>query len=69
MGDALLGPQVIETGEAVLVAFAAISPIGPANCPGNPSTPVTVQLSQPLGRRTLKDGLHIPPKPLTVDAD
>jgi len=69
IGDALLGPQVIETGEAVLVAFAAISPVGPANCPGNPSTPVTVHLSQPLGRRTLNDGLHIPPKPLTVDAD
>ena len=67
MGDALLGPQVIETDDAVLVAFAAVSPIGPANCPGNPSTPVTIELSQPLGRRTLYDGLHVPPKPLTAE--
>ena len=67
MGDALLGPQVIETDEAVLVAFAAVSPIGPADCPGNPSTPVTIQLSQPLGQRTLHDGLHVPPKPLTME--
>ena len=67
MGDALLGPQVIETDEAVLVAFAAVSPIGPADCPGNPSTPVTIQLSQPLGQRTLHDGLHVPPKPLTIE--
>ena len=67
MGDALLGPQVIETDEAVLVAFAAVSPIGPAECPGNPSTPVTIRLSQPLGQRTLYDGLHVPPKPLTSE--
>ena len=67
MGDALLGPQVIETDDAVLLAFAAISPVGPADCPGNPSTSVTIQLSQPLGQRTLYDGLYVPPKPLTVD--
>lgn len=67
MGDALLGPQIIETDDAVLVAFAAVSPIGPAECPGNPSTPVTIELSQPLGQRTLYDGLHVPPKPLTIE--
>ena len=67
MGDALLGPQVIETDEAVLVAFAAVSPIGPAKCPGNPFTSVTIELSQPLGQRTLYDGLYVPPQPLTVE--
>ena len=63
MGDALLGPQMIETDEAVLVAFAAVSAIGPVNCPGNPSSPVTIQLSEPLGQRTFYDGLYVPPKP------
>lgn len=69
MGDALLGPQIIETDEAVLLAFAAISPVGPAECPGNPSTSVTIELSQALGQRTLYDGLYVPPKPITVDSD
>ena len=69
MGDALLGPQLIETDEAVLLAFAAISSVGPAECPGNPSTLVTIELSQPLGQRILYDGLYVPPKPITVDSD
>ncbi len=67
LGDALLGPQIIETDDAVLVAFAAISPLGPAECPGNPSSPVTIQLSEPLGQRTLYDGLYVPPKPLPAE--
>ncbi len=69
MGDALLGPQVIETDDAVLLAFAAVGLIGPANCPGNPSTSVIVELSQPLGQRTLYDGVHVPPKALSVEED
>lgn len=69
MGDALMGPQVVETDEAVLVAFAVIPVYGIVTCPGNPSTSVTIELSQPLGQRTLYDGLHVPPKPLTVDED
>ena len=69
MGDALLGPQIIQTDEAVLLAFAAVSPVGPAECPGNPSTSVVFQLSRPLGDRVLYDGIYIPPRPLTVDED
>lgn len=65
MGDALLGPQVIETDEAVLIAFAVIPVAGPAECPGNPSTPVTIELAAPLGDRLLLDGLSVPPQPLT----
>ncbi|MCY3633461.1 MAG: hypothetical protein OXH29_12390 [bacterium] len=67
MGDALMGPQLVETDEAVLVAFAVVPVYGSATCPGNPSTSVTIELSQPLGQRTLYDGLYVPPKPLTVD--
>ena len=65
MDDALLGPQVVETDTAVIVAFAAIPLYDRlVKCPGNPSTPVTIELSQPLGNRTIYDGLYVPPKPL-----
>ena len=65
MGGALLDPQVVETDTSVLVAFAVVPPIAlTVTCQGNPSTPVTVELSQPLGRRTIYDGLYFPPKPL-----
>ena len=69
MGEALRGPQVIETDEAVLVAFAVVPVAGMATCPGNPSTAVTVELSEPLGDRWIYDGLHFPPRPLTADGD
>ena len=69
MGDALRGPQVIETDDAVLVAFAVVPVVGGANCEGNPSTSVTIELSDPLGRRWVYDGLHFPPKPLIAVAD
>ena len=49
MGDRLLGPQIVETGQAVLVAFAAITQYDGQDCQENPSTPVTVTLPSPLG--------------------
>ena len=65
MGDTLRGPEVRETDDAVLVAFAvALSP-GSATCPGNPLEPVTIELSEPLGERALYDGLYWPPQPLS----
>ena len=68
MGDALQGPQVVETDTAVIVAFAAIRlDEQVVTCQGNPSTPVTIELSQPLGNRTVHDGLYVPPKPLDPD--
>ena len=69
MGDALRGPQVIETDDAVVLAFAVVPIAGSANCPGNPSATVTVELSEPLGQRWVYDGLHFPPKPLFAVAD
>lgn len=67
MGDALKGPQIIETDDTVLVAFAVVPIAGTVTCPGNPSTSVTIELSEPLGQRTLYDGLYYPPKPLTAE--
>ena len=65
MGDALQGPQVVETDTEVLVAFAA-TPLSDreVDCQGNPSSRVSVELSEPLGHRTIYDGLYVPPKPL-----
>ena len=58
-GSRLLGPQVIETADRVLIAFAAIAQDGEQDCPSNPPSPVTVTLSQPLGQREVLDGLVI----------
>lgn len=69
MGEDLLGPQVIETAEAVLIAFAVIPVVGGADCPSNPSTRVTIQLDEPLGDRELLNGLAVPPRPLVADPD
>ncbi len=61
MGDRLLEPQIIEESDRVLLVFAAAVKPGGADCPGNPSTPVTVALSAPLGDRELLDGGVFPP--------
>ena len=70
MGDALRGPQVIETEDSVLVAFAVV-PItaGAVTCQGNPSTRVTVELSQPLGERELLNAVRVPPAPIEIRPD
>ncbi|MEM9654274.1 MAG: hypothetical protein AAGA65_19430 [Actinomycetota bacterium] len=57
MGDRLQPPTVVETADAVLISMVATPPEGDAfTCQGNPSTPVTVNLSSPLGDRELLDG-------------
>jgi len=59
MGDRLLGPEVVVTDSEVLIAFASIPPRGPSGCPGNPSTPVTIELPAPVGDRRVVDGLEL----------
>ncbi|MEJ7722022.1 MAG: hypothetical protein WKF58_17045 [Ilumatobacteraceae bacterium] len=54
-----LGPEVVVTGSEVLIAFASIPPRGPSTCPGNPATPVTIDLPAPLGDRRVVDGLEL----------
>ena len=67
MGRALRGPQVVETETSVLVGFAVVPPLAlSVDCPANPCTRVTVELSRPLGRRTIYDGTHFPPKRLAA---
>lgn len=40
-----------------------------ADCQGNPGTPFTVELSDPLGDRDIVDASVVPPRPLTVASD
>jgi hypothetical protein len=60
VGGRLRGPQVVMTEQAVRIAFAAVPPAGNEfTCPGNPESPVTVQLPEPLGAREIVEGLAI----------
>ena len=68
MGEALRGPEVVETDDAVVVSFAVVPVAGGANCPGNPPTSVTITLSEPLGDRAIQDGLYFPPKTVTIES-
>lgn len=61
-----IAPPTIEYGpETVIITLAVIPVTGGATCPGNPDTPFTVELDQPLGDRTLLDGGTTPPSPVT----
>jgi hypothetical protein len=59
----IVGPDVVETGDAILVTFAVREPGGETQiCQGNPATRVTVTLPEPLGTRNLLDGSTLPPR-------
>lgn len=58
IGDRLIGPQVVLTATELRIAFAAQPPPGDAfDCQGNPETPYTVTLPEPLGERQIFEGL------------
>ena len=60
MGDRLLGPEIVITDTAVLIAFAAERRPGLSQtCPSNPEEAVVVTLPEPLGDRMLTDGLAV----------
>ena len=70
LGDRLVGPQVVETAGAVLVAFAEVLPEGEQTCPDSPGTPVTLALGEPLGDRATLDGRTVGDvRELLADAD
>ncbi len=54
-----------ETSDEQLMLVVGVRPLdGDQNCPGNPPTPVTIQLDEPLGDRTVVDASTLPPQPL-----
>jgi hypothetical protein len=60
IGDRLVGPQIVLTEADVRIVFAAEPPPGDAfNCQGNPETPYTVELPEPLGDREIIEAMGI----------
>lgn len=41
---------------------------GGQNCQGNPPTPFTVELTEPIGDRQIVDASVVPPRPVTLEA-
>jgi hypothetical protein len=61
MGARLRPPEIVYGPTTITVLFAVTPLPGNHDCPGNPSTRVTVELREPLGDRTLVDGAFFPP--------
>ena len=59
-GDRLLPPTILYEPDRVVVIFTVRPQSGNQDCQGNPSTPVTVELAEPLGSRRLLDGALLP---------
>lgn len=65
VGDQLVGPEVDERGDQLLVALAVERmPPGSYNCVGTMGEPVEITLPVPLGDRELVDGRYLPPRPV-----
>ena len=45
----------------LVASSAAVPPTGAQTCPSNPATSVIVELPEPLGERTVLDGLRVGP--------
>jgi hypothetical protein len=66
MGSRLRGPEVAESSGLVTLAFAVVAlPEGDGSCPDNPLTPVSIELDEPLGARSIVDGMFLPPRALS----
>jgi hypothetical protein len=55
-------PIVVYEEQAVTVTVTVSEIAGGADCPSNPPVPITIELSQPLGERTILDGSVFPPR-------
>lgn len=61
-GRFLHDPFVVETSRSVTLYWTSEPPTGSQDCQGNPSVERTVDLEEPLGTRTVLDGLSFPPR-------
>ena len=60
-------PDVDYRPDAVVVTVKVREKGGSQNCPGNPLTPFTLELDEPLGNRELLDGGRGEPRPPSAD--
>lgn len=65
----MLEPEVIETEAEIRLAIGVIPPEGFQTCPGNEAAPITIELDEPIGERSILDGLAVPAEALTSDPD
>jgi len=57
-------PEVIESATEIRIAMGVIPPTGAQNCLGHGFDPIKIELTAPIGRRKIVDGLILPPEPL-----
>jgi len=60
---------LIETSEQVQLWIGVRPRPGGQDCQGNPPTPFTIKLDQPLGNREIVDVSVVPPRPVNIDAN
>jgi hypothetical protein len=58
----VLAPVVVYRPDAIVVTIAVVTIPGDSDCEGNPSVPITIQLTEPLRDRLLLDGGTVPPR-------
>ena len=61
--------ELNETTEQVQLRVGVRPRAGDQTCQGNPPTPFTIDLSEPLGDREIVDASVVPPRPVTVDGN
>ena len=59
MGDRVVGPEVGETDESVMISFVVRPLAGDQTCPSNPQMAFTIELESPLGDREVIDGRQL----------
>jgi len=65
-----IADPVIDDGPtSVTITIGVHRAVGDQACLGNPPTPFTIRLTEPLGDRTLLDGSHAPPVVPTPPGD
>ena len=63
----ILGPTIEYRPDAIVVTFQVRHTGGVATCPSNPPFPVTIELTEALGARSLLDGGVTPARDATID--
>lgn len=61
--------RITPAADSVTVTFSVVPRPGNHDCQGNPETPFTLTLPEPLGGRALLDGSSVPPRDATVCPD
>jgi hypothetical protein len=54
--------DLVPAADTVTVIIAVVPRPGGHDCPGNPATPFTLSLPEPLGDRVILDGSEVPPR-------